>query len=635
MSTVKNKRKLCETSLSDFSIEQIDGVPFYSRYPEIERLFRKLVPTVEFGKCFAQPHENKARRVVEWFYSPGVESPSRLADLSNIDAISFEEAVTQRNSIIRTIESAMEMAGDNERKFLKAALSGIMSPDSDSTTFFYDGQILFGIWGMCAKQGRNLEDVIREDVLDHRVFNVNYEVSGDGSLSFSSIGRKHGHKISPSDVPLVTPAKGWSFTKWEPDIPQGCTVIKDMTFTAVCEKEELGEGDPLGIGVPPITNGQNIDTPFPDPDKPHYRVLFKNEEGGSLHGCTEYHKLEGDLVLSDEIPCVLPEDGYEFIGWEPQPDGFVVHSDVDFIAKFREKDDVYNVHFVSEDGGILEGCTDYTKHDGDSIRRDEIPSAIPDDGYEFVGWDRQPEGYEVHSDTKFVARFREKSDSWWSRFWGLGAGCLNWLLTLLLLGLIALLLWYLLGKHNFSLCGCDCGCNEYVVVPDTSITPKPKPVPIDTIHDGEDVPKPTENCGVHFSGWYLSDKDEYPWRDCSQIFEEDEFGDYVGQGYYPDNTKILPKSMKNSFDAVAVSKGTHLIIYSKPNFEGREVLNVKGPMLIENVYAKGTYGKLMTYTFKDELQELFPPERRQWSSENMHEWANGSCKIICEQCEAK
>lgn len=153
-----------------------------------------------------------------------------------------------------------------------------------------------------------------------------------------------------------------------------------------------------------------------------------------------------------------------------------------------------------------------------------------------------------------------------------------------------------------------------------------------TVKEGDTLPKPTENCGVHFSGWFLSDKDGYPGGDCSEIFQEDEFGDYVGQGYYPDNTKILPKSMRHSFDAVAISSGTQLIIYRKPNFEGGEVLNVIGPILIENVGAKGYYDILMTYTFKPELQKLFPPERRKWSSENMHNWARGSCKIICTPC---
>lgn len=411
--------------------------------------------------------------------------------------------------------------------------------------------------------------------------------------------------------------------------------------------------EPLGIAMKnsfekpkkkklPVSESNNSDddpneepdiTPEDDNDDSLKNVRFESEENGALQGQTDYKMRRGEKVSADMIPDVEAKEGYEFVGWDIEPNNHEVENDVVFTAKFKKKS--YKVRFFDGGNGSLQGQTEYDKHYEEQVLANEVPKVNPDEGYRFVGWDKKPVDYVVKEDTDFVAQYEEEKESWWSRFWGWGSGCLNWLLALLLLGLIALLLWYLLGHHNFNLCGCDCGCNEYVVVTDTPITPKPKPVPIDTIHDGDDVPKPTENCGVHFSGWYLSDKDRYPWRDCSQIFEDDEFGDYVGQGYYPDNTKILPKSMENSFDAVAVSKGTHLIIYSKPNFEGREVLNVKGPMLIENVYAKGRYDKLMTYAFKDELQELFPPERRQWSSENMHDWANGSCKIICEQCETK
>ena len=245
MPTVKNKKKLCETSLSDFSIEQIDGVPFYGRYPEMERLFRKLVPSVDFARCFAQPYENKAKGVIEWHYIPSEESPSRISELSNLDEVAYGKSIAMRDSIIKAINSALNTAGDNERKFLNAALSGIESQESDSTTFFHDDQILFGVWGMRAKQGRKIEDVIREDVLDHRVFNINYRLSGEGTLSFLSIGRKYGHKLAPSDVPQVTPSSGWKFTQWEPDIPQGATVMKDMVYTAICEK--VGVASPAVI----------------------------------------------------------------------------------------------------------------------------------------------------------------------------------------------------------------------------------------------------------------------------------------------------------------------------------------------------------------------------------------------------
>ena len=138
---------------------------------------------------------------------------------------------------------------------------------------------------------------------------------------------------------------------------------------------------------------------------------------------------------------------------------------------------------------------------------------------------------------------------------------------------------------------------------------------------------PVENCGVHFSGGILGDGTKQSYV----IFGDDPCGEYVGSGYYPNNEKAFPKAVKHTFDAIAVDKGTRLIIYSKPQFEGDVLLDVVGPMLITNVKWKNNsrYNDVATKTFPAELQELFPPSRRQWSSGDMWDWSSGSCKIIC------
>lgn len=157
------------------------------------------------------------------------------------------------------------------------------------------------------------------------------------------------------------------------------------------------------------------------------------------------------------------------------------------------------------------------------------------------------------------------------------------------------------------------------------------------VKDDDELPKPTENCGVHFSGIMLSDEEEYDAANdpvASIIFGNDPYGEYVGQGYYPDNTKTFPKAVEYTFDAIAVDKGTHLIIYSKPNFKGKVLLDVVGPVLIFNGLwiDDFRYNHIATKTFSPTLQAMFPVSRRQWTKKNMHNWSYGSCKIICEQC---
>ena len=139
------------------------------------------------------------------------------------------------------------------------------------------------------------------------------------------------------------------------------------------------------------------------------------------------------------------------------------------------------------------------KPKGDKVLESEIPEVEPKDGYHFVGWDKKPNNHVVTEDVTFVAQYEEIKESWWSRFWGWGSGCLNWLLLLLLLALIGLLLWYLLGSHNFNFCGCDCGCNEIVVVHEhdtVQITPEQE---IDIVDEDTHVVYDDEPCGVDVS----------------------------------------------------------------------------------------------------------------------------------------
>lgn len=723
MPIVKDKIALCQVGLSDFSVEYVNGFPFYTRYFEFCKLFSSKVPDVDFELYFAQPQENAVKKTIEWFFKLGDEDPVKLSELQSSNPELYQTCVQQRAALVDSIRNAYNRSNENEQQYLHAALINLDADYVDSITYAYDGHILIGVWGMRTKTGRQIDSVITESVLDHRAYKVSYQVEGEGRLApFTSINRRYGHILhGERDIPRVIPAEGFIFKAWSPDAPHGKIVKDDVVYTAVCLKPEVVPGGGGDDG---------------DPSMLH--VNFNLGENGTTTGQTYYEKHPGDMVGAGEVPTVEPKEGFKFIGWDQNPNDFVVNQDTEFIAQYEavEKEETpFIVTFNEGEHGTLHGQTRYEKRAGEHVLASEVPTVEPEEGYKFIGWDEQPNDHVVNEDVEFVAQYEEIKESWWSRFWGWGGGCLNWLLALLLLGLISVLLWFLLAHHNFNFCGCNCP-EQVVVVPDpekdTSEIENPEiscgevtssggygktiqpvnlgqpsgtfifdyntfvaideitiyngkttqgkpifhykggteglvsekvsynspdgyitivvqgfepstiweftvncPEPTSNpeppvVHEGDDLPKPEKNGGVHFSGWFLSDKDEYPWIDCSKIFEDDEYGEYVGQGLYLDNRKILPNSMQNTFDAVAVGEGTRLIIYSKPNFKGREVLNVKGPMLIENVHAKGQYDKLLTYTFSEDLQKLFPPSQRQWSSSNMHDWAYGSCKILCE-----
>ena len=458
MSVVKDKIVLCQIGLADFSIESVNQVPFYKRYSEFCRLFASKIPSVDFESCFAQPQENNAKKTIEWYFKPGTESPMKLSELKDLDIESYHSFVQQRNEIINNIRTALNKANENDQKYLNAVLAGFEADYIDSITYSYDDHILMGIWGMRTKTGRQIDSVITEGVLDHRAYRVIYQIQGDGRVSpFSSINRRYGHILhGDKDIPHITPNEGSYFKEWIPEAPHGKEVRSDMVYTAVCEKEEKPSdstgGDTTGGGG----GGINTDPPY-GPEDNKYQVRFSSGDHGSLSGQAVYEKKEGEFVHAEEVPFVEANEGYKFLGWDKNPDGYVVTEDVEFVAQYEEEEQRYEVRFDEGDHGILHGQTLYEKHRDDKVLPSEVPEIEPEEGYRFIGWDKNPNNHIVTEDVVFVAQYEEVKESWWSHFWGWGSGCLNWLLALLLAGLIGLLLWYLLsGYQRFNFCGCDC-----------------------------------------------------------------------------------------------------------------------------------------------------------------------------------
>lgn len=116
----------------------------------------------------------------------------------------------------------------------------------------------------------------------------------------------------------------------------------------------------------------------------------------------------------------------------------------------------FKVSFNSGDEGKVVGVSDFLKFDNETIFDTEIPKIETIEGYEFIGWDQDPNDYFVTSNIVFTAQYRQIPPvfippiilPWYKRFWSwlrtlfFGSGCLKWLLRLLLLLLlIFLLLW--------------------------------------------------------------------------------------------------------------------------------------------------------------------------------------------------
>lgn len=154
----------------------------------------------------------------------------------------------------------------------------------------------------------------------------------------------------------------------------------------------------------------------------------------------------------------------------------------------------------------------------------------------------------------------------------------------------------------------------------------------DSLVEQDTIPRPPQqNCRVHFAGTLISDISVN--AHISKIYVADDYSEYVGSGFYPNCSSAFPKADHHTFDGIAVDKGTRLIIYSKPNFQGEVIVDIVGPAIVNNVLFRNDpyLGDFIHKRFEGSLESNYPQSCRKWSESNMRTWSNGSCKIICAQ----
>ncbi|KAB1157960.1 S8 family serine peptidase [Flavobacterium luteum] len=134
----------------------------------------------------------------------------------------------------------------------------------------------------------------------------------------------------------------------------------------------------------------------------------------------------------------------------------------------------FTINYNAGDNGNLYGNVSVTKQTSEYISNNEIPQVEANDGYEFAGWDENPNGHEVTGDKEFTALYNkhespvppynhnpsiENKLPWYLRFWNwlkalfTGNGCLKWLLWLIFILLLLLLFSWLFRNcsgHNLT-----------------------------------------------------------------------------------------------------------------------------------------------------------------------------------------
>lgn len=148
----------------------------------------------------------------------------------------------------------------------------------------------------------------------------------------------------------------------------------------------------------------------------NHKVRFIVGENGTLSDklAGVVSRPDGATLSNIDLPIVTPKKGYAFEGWDPNPLGMKVNGPLSFTALYDEvpiEDDVpaekENVHitFLAGVGGSLSGTTECSIEKGTYLDVMQIPSAVPNNGYSFVGWDIQPDLEAIYEDTTFTAIF--------------------------------------------------------------------------------------------------------------------------------------------------------------------------------------------------------------------------------------
>lgn len=146
----------------------------------------------------------------------------------------------------------------------------------------------------------------------------------------------------------------------------------------------------------------------------NYKVTFDCGINGILSSKIEQSRnyLEGVELTPKDFPTVIPNKGYEFDSWEPNPIGHKIVDDVLFTAKYLElppvKIEYVNVSFISDDNGAISGKTDFTIEKGKTLTTNQIPDVIPVEGKEFIGWSPSI-NLPITKDTLFSANYESKT----------------------------------------------------------------------------------------------------------------------------------------------------------------------------------------------------------------------------------
>ena len=206
------------------------------------------------------------------------------------------------------------------------------------------------------------------------------------------------------------------------------------------------------------------------PEITKFKVIFESGEHGSFKSGKRVSITvkKGESLTASSLPEVQCDEGYEFEGWQPDPVGMAIESDLTCTAQYNvnipalppvppelppEIPEEYICNFDAGQNGVLQGNGVLHKTPGSMIMPMEVPPVKAAKGFNFTGWTPDPLNTVVNDNITFYALYEQRLP-WYKRFWAwlMGLGWVKWLLLALLIAMLTfLVLWLTRGCDRFGI----------------------------------------------------------------------------------------------------------------------------------------------------------------------------------------
>lgn len=325
--TFLGKRKLCYTEVSDFTdIQGIGRDPMYRRYDSVFSIVKKVIP-VGLQHFLATPEYLEDEDKICWHIDKWNETPVHLSELTGAEYDRYKSVL---DDTVRTYKNAVTKLSGVELQIMAGAIKYF---DNDRV-YCCDDKVYIVAWGMTPDLRRHkVVGSIIHDFEQTKKYKIIFDAGSHGSIDtiHRSINKMEGKKLTEADFPLVHVDEGWEFMGWAPS-PEGIVVNANMSFTAQYTKQ-------VEAPVEPIYNSPADDVEEPQPEEYHpkyYNCIFYAGDNGELDGIATVRKEEYSTLEREEIPNVIPHNGYRFKGWDVSPVGVCVDSDKVFVAQYEK-----------------------------------------------------------------------------------------------------------------------------------------------------------------------------------------------------------------------------------------------------------------------------------------------------------